>query len=206
MYIKFSNRQDLIDFLLETYTPFEDIQFIQWNCNKFKLSNYNTEIEASTEYYDFNKKKFLVFGNKNELNKKQNFSEHGYLYLLETSISINKTKKHYLTQNDLNGAHDEKEKHYLKDIFKDFVNNNKNFTFDIKLTYPRDLKETFDKNDEYEDFCINFFSNGIEHGLIFSYKENIKDANVESPMSWITFCYNLYLNFLENKKQYNKGL
>lgn len=197
MYVNFEKQQDLIDFLLETYISNNEKTFESWICNKFFITNDKLEVEANTIYYDFGTKYYMRFGDRS-------VNTNSYLYKIETSDVGNKIKHHYLAQTIVNDY--KSERYFLKNIFNDYIKNYKNFSFDIKLRYPNNLKKTFDRNDEYESFCIDFFSDGFKHGIIFTYNEKYKNSNLESPVLWTTYCYNLYLRFLENKENYNKSL
>lgn len=190
MNVSFTNQNELIEFLLEQYT--EQKQFESWYCIKFELDCDKLLVNANTTYYDFGTKMIMRFGNFNQ-------NPYSSFYKIETQYSGEKIKYQYLSEPNIN-IPKQLETYFLKDIFTNFVNKYKYFSFDIKLKYPDDLKKTFDPNDEYESFCIDFFSDGNKHDIFFTYNEKIKDANITSAIDWTTFCYNKYLQFLEDKK------
>ena len=201
MQIKFKNQKDLIDFLLEIYM--KDKEFETWDCTKFNLDHDKLNVHANTEFYEAYKdtkiKKIIKFGNNN-------INTNCFLYLLQTNDINGKIKNNFLAQSILNLNNNQK-RYYLKEIFEEFINKYRNFNFDIKLRYPNNLKKVFDKNNEYDSFNINFFSNGLQDNyIIFSYNENQKNVSNDPPMLWTSYCYNLYLTYLENKKNINKSL
>jgi len=196
MLISFSTAKDVLDFLLEYYVTRKE--FETWDCTKFIIDCDKLAIEVNTTFYDFGVEHTMRFGDSD-------INSNSFLYLIQTNDTNNKIKHNYLAQALV--YHNKQERFYLKPLLEEIIKKYKNFSFDIKLRYPKGLKGIFDKNNEYDSFNINFFSNNLNsHGIIFSYSESKKETSTNPPVLWTSFCYNLYLDYINNKINSTKSL
>jgi hypothetical protein len=195
--LRFDDKQDLIDFLLELYIEESDKQFGSWRCVKFEMSTSKTDLVVNPTYSEFNTDYYIKFNSSSDLN-----------CLLGVS-SATETGKILQTYNAINSSSYLANKNKITqilpyDIFKSFNNSYPRAEFDVKLMYPSEQKTTFDKDDEYEAFYIDFYSkDNTDHGIIFSYSENAIDSDIQPAIDWITFCYDKYSKFM--KAKYNSS-
>jgi hypothetical protein len=196
--LRFEDKQDLIDFLLELYIDDADKQFGNWRCVKFEMSTTKTDLVVNPIYNEFNTDYYIKFNSSSDLN-----------CLLGVSSATDKGKI-LQTYNAINSssylANRSKITQILPyDIFKSFNNSYPRAEFDVKLMYPSEQKIVFDKDDQYESFYIDFYSKDNEdHGIIFSYSENSIDSDIQPAIDWITFCYDKYSKFMKAKYYSNR--
>lgn len=186
MQLFINSREDFLNFLLKT-----DI-FNIWDVCKLKLSNSYLNIETDPVYYEYNQKQFIKFGNRSN-----NLFAH--LERIDTRDDFFKTKSQYNAVLNYVQTGTSKQREYPREIIERFIQNTSvsdKILMDIKLAYPKDMKNIFDYNNNFENFYADFYCTTSTQGVLFTYAEKVKDFSIEPPKEWLSYCYDLYIKSL----------
>lgn len=186
MQLSIANREDFLNFLLNTN------ELDNWNIRKLNCSNMYLNITTDPLFYEYNKEQYIKLGNRD-------YNLFAHLEKTDTRDDFFKTTSHYKAVLNYiqNGTY--KPREYPKEIIQRFINNTSSsdrFTMDVKLSYPHDMKNIFDYNDNFEDFYADFYCTTSTQGVIFTYTEKIKDFSIEPPKEWLSYCYDLFIKSL----------
>lgn len=191
MQLTINDRQDFLNFLLNT--PVLD----NWSVCKLTCSNNYLNIVTDPIYYEYNVQQFIKFGNRDN-----NLFAH--IQKTDTRDDFFKTTSHYKAVLNYIQSGTTKQKEYPKEVIKRFIDNtakDDRFSLDVKLAYPKDMKNIFDYNNNFDNFYADFYCTTSTQGVLFTYTEKIKDFDLQPPQEWLSYCYDLYLNSLGlNKK------
>ena len=105
--------------------------------------------------------------------------------------------------NDTLGIREFIEFKKLKPMLSNFLLQNSflSINIEIKLRFPKILKQSIDPSNNYQAFYIDFFSDQISSTMAISFMENVKEINDKPAKAWITYITNLYDTWIIQKNR-----